>query len=326
MNLQQLQFYLAHDFALFPCSNRDKSPLIAGGFLGASKNPSTIEAWCNQFPDCAWGTPTSFTYGVVDIDPRNGGDVSWASLIKENGTLPPCPTVQTGSLGTHYVMRFPVGTRCGKLGQGLDLKADGGYVIIPPSRVHDPEGRHIQPYSWVVKPWECLIPDAPDWVLKGSTQKPELVKPTAIEVSPFVVQGDSHTLETHPGSKKKSAGGEGQHATFLRLLGAALGTGIDHATVRVWAETWSDRCEPPYLDWVEHFNGLVKRELVKSDTLNLNRSLHLTPPTSHQSPNVLEGRKEGGGGNPNASFLHDGGFLPSFRGFWRWERRAFLPS
>ena len=333
MTIQQLQFYLAYDFALFPCSNIDKSPLIAGGFKGASKNPSQIEAWFNQYPNCTWGTPTSFTYGVVDIDPRNGGDVTWESLIKENGPLPQCPTVQTGSLGTHYVMRFPVGTRCGKLGQGLDLKADGGYVVIPPSRVHDPEGRHIQPYSWVVKPWECLVPEAPSWVvgLRGC-HKPELVK--AIAVSPFIVQGDSHTLETHPGARKKGDGGEGQHATFLRLVGMALGTGIAHATVRVWAETWSGRCEPPYADWVEHFDGLVKRERVKGETLNLNRSNHLSPTTNLQSPNVVEGKKELGDGELVMVKLGDGGilsFLPDpLEGKKDWAdgnpNLSFLPS
>lgn len=36
---------------------------------------------------------------VVDVDPRNGGDVSLAALITEHGPLPLTPSARTGSGG-----------------------------------------------------------------------------------------------------------------------------------------------------------------------------------------------------------------------------------
>ena len=152
MKIEILQYYLAHGFKLFPCGNKDKKPLTAHGFKDSSIDPSQIEKWFNQHPDCAWGTPTSSEYAVTDIDIKHNGDVTWGKLISQHGPLPPCPSVQTGSGGWHYVMRFPIGTGTSqnRVGQGIDIKAEGGYVIIPPSRIHDPEGRHVQAYRWEI--------------------------------------------------------------------------------------------------------------------------------------------------------------------------------
>ena len=116
MTFSQLQFYVANGFAVFPCSNINKTPLSNHGFLDASLDLVRIETWHAKYPDCAWGTPTSSEYAVVDIDPRHDGDTTWNSIVQLYGPIPMCPSVQTGGLGFHYAMRFPEGTRCGKIG------------------------------------------------------------------------------------------------------------------------------------------------------------------------------------------------------------------
>lgn len=72
----------------------------------------------------------------IDIDPRNGGNESLQKLLDEFGELPPTHTVATGGGGRHFYFRFPVGATeklAGKLGDGIDIKSNGGYIVAPPS-------------------------------------------------------------------------------------------------------------------------------------------------------------------------------------------------
>lgn len=98
----------------------------------------------------------------MDIDPRHGGDESLLAL-------PPLPeTVEclTGGGGRHVYLEWPgFEVRCSNnaLGPGLDLKADGGYTLAPPS-VH-PSGRR---YEWEISshPDEVPVAPMPDWLLE----------------------------------------------------------------------------------------------------------------------------------------------------------------
>src|SRR5262249_58182379 len=75
---------------------------------------------------------------VVDIDPRNGGD------LDDVGPVPDTWTVETGGGGWHLYFRYTGTALLGKLGQGIDVKHNG-YVVAPPS-IH-PSGRC---YCWQI--------------------------------------------------------------------------------------------------------------------------------------------------------------------------------
>ena len=139
-SVNQLEMYIGMGIALFPCSQHNKKPLTPHGFKDASLDRATITIWLAKYPDCAWGTPTSADHGVVDIDPRHGGVKAWEALIARHGDLPPHPITETGSKGSHHWLTFPPATKCSQslIGPGIDVKAEGGYVIVPPSRIHEP--------------------------------------------------------------------------------------------------------------------------------------------------------------------------------------------
>ena len=65
---------------------------------------------------------------MVDIDPRNGGQVDPALMA-------PTAAVATGGGGWHLYYRHPGGPLLAALPgrPGVDIKADGGYVVAPPS-------------------------------------------------------------------------------------------------------------------------------------------------------------------------------------------------
>src|SRR5215218_2296005 len=73
----------------------------------------------------------------------------------------PTPMAKTAR-GMHAYFQHPGGelpTRIG-LGNGLDLKGDGGYVAAPPSK--HPSGAF---YEWLISPDEAALADPPEWLL-----------------------------------------------------------------------------------------------------------------------------------------------------------------
>lgn len=137
--------YAGHGLAVFPLKPRSKQPQPGThGVHDATRDAAVIEAWWEAEPDANIGIACGKPSGVVvfDVD----GEVGAESLAALNLALPLTPVVSTGK-GTHIYFRMPdqpLGNRAG-MSPGLDFRADGGYVVAPPS-VH-PDGRL---YEWSV--------------------------------------------------------------------------------------------------------------------------------------------------------------------------------
>lgn len=237
--LECLKVYLTMmGWPLFPCSSKTKAPLTAHGFKDASKDWQQVEAWYQQYPDCAWGVPTSAERGVIDIDPRNGGSESLAKLTAEHGVIPPTPKVKTGGGGFHYWLSFPPGTKCSKVADGIDRKAAGGYVIVPPSKIDIPE-HDGRAYAWEVKPWETPLAEAPPWCVGYGSGRGLEPRHGLEAESPWVVKAACADLLTHPGSPE----GERRRA-LVKLAGVHLAIGDSESTVYALVEAWAARCQP----------------------------------------------------------------------------------
>ena len=107
---------------------------------------------------------------ALDIDPRHGGVDTLTRLEETNGLLPQTCRSLTGSLGQHILFRYPADRTiknnvATKLGPGLDVRGDGGYIVAPPSQ-------HISGRLYEVL---CAGPlaDAPDWLLGLITGDPK---------------------------------------------------------------------------------------------------------------------------------------------------------
>ena len=75
---------------------------------------------------------------VVDIDLDKGGFETLAALIHRHEEWPKTPAVRTGGGGLHFFFSYPEGAMIhndagNKLGPGLDVRGEGGYVLLPPS-------------------------------------------------------------------------------------------------------------------------------------------------------------------------------------------------
>ncbi len=118
------------------CTTPGKHPRLKDWRKTASNDQATIRDWWAAWPRANVGVLTGARSGLVvlDVDPRHGGDDDLAALLAKHGPLPETPTVVTGGGGAHYYFAHPGGTVEGyDLSDGLELKADGQFVVAPPS-------------------------------------------------------------------------------------------------------------------------------------------------------------------------------------------------
>jgi len=221
--------YAAHGWAVFPvhgivekscgcggsdCSSPGKHPLTRHGCKEASSDAGVIEGWWRRWPHANLALATGSGSGVivVDVDPP-AGEQSLERLGRAGYPLPQTVAVRTGSGGTHLYYRAPraaVGNSAGRLPgvelelPGVDLRAEGGYVVAPPS-LHVSGAR----YRWIED--EIMLADAPPWL--RSREPRSCVRP----VSEVVPAGGSSryglaALEEELGQLRRAPVGGRNHA------------------------------------------------------------------------------------------------------------------
>jgi hypothetical protein len=160
--------YSFRGWQVFPLKPRSKLPAIARGFYSATTNPATLRRWFGNGHGYNIGVRTGVASSimVVDTDVRHGGPTTLQALEDEHGLLPATLTVITSG-GDHRYFRIntPIPSSTGRLGPGLDVKADGGYVCAP-SSVH-PDG---PTYRWVDD--AAPLAAAPAWLIDRARRKP----------------------------------------------------------------------------------------------------------------------------------------------------------
>jgi hypothetical protein len=213
--------YARRGLPVFPV--RGKLPLTEHGHKEATTDAAKIRGWWSHSPHANVAVPTGAPSRlmVVDVDPRHGGDESLAALQATHGSLPETLEARTGGGGRHLFFALSDGqsvrNSSGKLGPGLDVRGDGGYVVVPPS-IH-PDTK--QSYQWAnrVKP-----ASVPSWLMQA------LSAPTP--------ESDS----THDASIS-----EGQRNDALtRIAGAMRRKGCTQETIEAALLTENGRrCNPP---------------------------------------------------------------------------------
>ncbi len=193
------------------CKSPGKHPigsLVPHGVKDATCDLDQIAGWWTMQPEANVGIATGRESGLVvlDIDPRHGGDDSLHDLVMQYGRLPDTLEVLTGGGGRHLYFKYPAGAQylksgAGVLGAGLDIRADGGYVVAPPSN-------HVSgnPYLWEASsdPENDEPADLPGWLLNlltGGQTSPNGHKPNGA-----IPQGQRNTTLTSEAGKMRRAG------------------------------------------------------------------------------------------------------------------------
>jgi hypothetical protein len=258
---------LPKEWALFPChsivdcrctcgrsdcTSPGKHPRTLNGLNDASRDPKQQAEWWARWPQANLAIATGEVNGVVviDIDPAKGGSESLAAVEGKHGALPETVEVETGGGGLHLYFRYPetvkVHSRNGWR-PGVDVKADGGYVISPPSK-HASGGT----YRWAEgrKPGEIEFAEIPPWLLALLPQKCE--QPSELNHAIPSINGHASLLQRAQAYVAKAAAtGKGnRNDTAFRLAGnvAALsgnGSRLSEGEILSVLSPWNLRNNPP---------------------------------------------------------------------------------
>lgn len=133
------------------CQSPGKHPRTPNGLRDATADRQQQEAWWDRWPDAnlAIATGEINNLVVVDIDPAKGGSESLLQIEEQHGQFPETVEVETGGQGIHLYYRYPPGVQIGSRNAwrpGIDIKANGGYVLAPPSN-HISGGKYRFPHA-----------------------------------------------------------------------------------------------------------------------------------------------------------------------------------
>lgn len=222
-------------FAVFPLRSKDKRPATEKGFKAATTNKQQISDWWDKHPDSNIGIATGAVSGglvVIDLDIDKDKGLNGYETLKrwqqEHGDLPDTWQSITGRGGYHLFYQDSAihKIRAG-LYEGVDIRADGGYIVAPPS-VH-PNGNR---YEWELGP--------------GDGVEIARVDNTVAEF----LQGPAPKERERQGFQEPEEIPEGMRvSTMVRLVGSLKAKGLADDAIRaaVQAENGT-KCIPPLTD------------------------------------------------------------------------------
>ena len=142
--LEHALAYARMGYPVFPLSHLSKKPLPGSkGFLDASTNLAIVQMMFRKVPQANVGIATA---GLVVFDKDPDGD-DW--MMENWDSLENAPRQTTPRKGCHFIFNQngePVRSRGGAF-HGIDIRADGGYIVAPPSYVIDEKCNGS--YQWV---------------------------------------------------------------------------------------------------------------------------------------------------------------------------------
>lgn len=171
--------YANRGWQVFPVEPSGKRPsrLVPHGLHNATSEERQLRSWWKLEPQANVGIRTGVESGLVVLDvDRPDGIAVFRALAEAHGQFQ-AAWATTGSGGWHAYLAHPgqeIRNSAGKLGRGIDVRGDGGYVVAPPSR-HS-TGRL---YAWR-RALPAELPAMPDWLTERLTERSTLptVEPT----------------------------------------------------------------------------------------------------------------------------------------------------
>ncbi len=224
--------YAAKGFAVFPvntiedgrcscgkaCSSPGKHPvasLVPHGCLDAQADPRAVDEWWLVYPGANIGIATGDVSGILVVDIDIEGFDTLANLEALYGELEPTWAAQTGSGGQHLYYRMPnadIRNSAGSVGPGIDVRANGGYVLAPPSN-HISGGAYTWTDGW--HPKKVALADVPAWLLKKMA--PAQALRTSSPLPKTISEGTRNSwMASAAGAMRRKGFGEGAIFAALR--------------------------------------------------------------------------------------------------------------
>lgn len=160
--------YAARGWHIFPVGP-DKAPRTAHGFKDATTDENKIKEWWKRWPQAGIGLATGGVSGVwvLDVDGEKGQRSIAEFELECDASIPRTLTARTPSERSahHFFSCHPRGSPRSGVGilPNVDIRGDGGYVILPPSECINKQGR-MGFYAWINRD-DPLNPEESDCVM-----------------------------------------------------------------------------------------------------------------------------------------------------------------
>jgi putative DNA primase/helicase len=200
--------YVSRGWPVVPFAERNgrKFPLTEHGFTDATLDANFILEWWWRWPSALAAIATGKASRVIALDIDVRPDGSGLDTLEELGHPfhPVTPTAHTPRGGVHCLFSWPgfeVPSSAGKIGRLLDIRGDGGALILPPgpTRYWDPHLGLDTPLAplpaWIlfaVKPREPTLPRSTNCPLGALPPYGEAALDSAVERIVSAPNGEQH--------------------------------------------------------------------------------------------------------------------------------------
>ncbi|NCN28288.1 AAA family ATPase, partial [bacterium] len=238
-------------FHVFPIAPKQKEPPLVKFKTQSSNREISIQNWWAKNNERNIGIYTGRFQGdkhlvVVDIDVKHtndgikvkDGNEVVEQLKNESKLFPDTFEQSTPSGGRHlfYWSKVPLKQGVDVLGKGIDIRAEGGYVVAAGSFVN---GKYYE--ADFSKP----IEEAPGWLVKAlstSTIKQKTKEPDVVSETPQTLDRVVEYLTTHAPIAVKGGGGD---QTTFKVAAEVKDFGVSAETcLELMLEHWNPRCPP----------------------------------------------------------------------------------
>jgi len=243
--LELLHSYVDRAWNIFPIETNEKLPVVVSRKVGEDGNPyavrlrwkdfqqnrvtkAQVTKWYQTYPDCNWAVVCGAISNLVVLDVD--GDEGIASLAKNHPEMQSVKTfMQASPHGYHMffihpgndVKSFPILPK-------VDVKADGGYIVLHPSKIDGEQYRILV---------DAELVQCPGWIARGEGVRddPEPEQTAGSEkpkwVSDLILNGSSS------GRRNEDA---------ARLVGYFWNKGVGKDIIEQIIAPWAERCKPPF--------------------------------------------------------------------------------
>lgn len=220
-----------YGYRVFPCKPGSKTPATPNGFYDSTTDEDVIGKWWAANPHY---NVAVYTEGlcVVDVDPIEDGlpnDWMRTLSVEQVESLQTAPQTISPRRGIHLWFRQPAGMdlriSTSKIAKKVDTRANGGYVLVPPSKI-------TEHGIYVYAPFRDLdcgpegLPELPEWIVELLEQKE---RPAPVE---------SDDPDIIPDGKRNS--------TLASIAGRLRQIGLDASAIDAALQRINQlRCRPP---------------------------------------------------------------------------------
>lgn len=229
------------------CGSVGKHPITENGFKNASNDEAQIRQWWSQSTSANIGLVTGAKSGIVviDIDVDKGGMETFTELTDAYGQFPETVEVRTGGGGMHFYFQHPgwdFKNSSSRIGKGIDVRGDGGYVVAPPS-LHEKAKR----YEWLngASPDGSTLAEIPEWVV-------ELLKVKELPKQQPIVRGSSEDGQHWLGKALAKCNIGNRNETGFWLATQLRDAGMSEREASGFMRDYASRCPRGDSPYQEH--------------------------------------------------------------------------